>query len=163
RGPRPPQAEGALGRAGAARGHRARHRLRPDGPGLRRAHWRPRPRHRGRDPAPPAGVEQGARQDGRDGHARSASGGVRASSSAFGQGDDDPLAAPPPSRGGGGGDGMRYLPLLWAGFFRKKPRTILTLLSIVVAFALFGLLQAVKVAFDAGADMADAKRLVTIA
>jgi putative ABC transport system permease protein len=32
-----------------------------------------------------------------------------------------------------------------------------------VAFALFGLLQAVKVAFDAGADMADAKRLLTTA
>ena len=58
---------------------------------------------------------------------------------------------------------MRYLPLLWAGLFRKKTRTILTLLSIVVAFALFGLLQAVKVAFDAGADMADAKRLLTTA
>jgi len=58
---------------------------------------------------------------------------------------------------------MRYLPLLWAGLFRKKTRTILTLLSIVVAFALFGLLQAVKIAFDAGADMADAKRLLTTA
>ncbi|HXJ82447.1 MAG TPA: ABC transporter permease [Candidatus Methylomirabilis sp.] len=58
---------------------------------------------------------------------------------------------------------MRYLPLLWAGLFRKKTRTILTLLSIVVAFGLFGLLQAVKVAFDAGADLADAKRLLTTA
>ena len=58
---------------------------------------------------------------------------------------------------------MRYLPLLWAGVFRKKTRTILTLLSIAVAFALFGFLQAVKVAFDAGADLADAKRLLTTA
>jgi putative ABC transport system permease protein len=58
---------------------------------------------------------------------------------------------------------MRYLPLLWAGLFRKKARTILTLLSIVVAFALFGLLQAVQVAFEAGADLADAKRLLTTA
>jgi putative ABC transport system permease protein len=58
---------------------------------------------------------------------------------------------------------VRYLPLLWAGLFRKKTRTILTLLSIVVAFALFGLLQAVEVAFESGADSADAKRLLTTA
>jgi putative ABC transport system permease protein len=58
---------------------------------------------------------------------------------------------------------VRYLPLLWAGLFRKKTRTILTLLSIVVAFALFGLLQAVRAAFESGADAADAKRLLTTA
>ncbi len=58
---------------------------------------------------------------------------------------------------------MRYLPLLWAGLFRKKARTILTLLSIVIAFLLFGLLQAVQVAFESGADAADAKRLLTTA
>jgi len=58
---------------------------------------------------------------------------------------------------------VRYLPLLWSGLFRKKTRTVLTLLSIVVAFALFGLLQAVQVAFESGADAADAKRLLTTA
>ncbi|MGH7413099.1 MAG: ABC transporter permease, partial [Candidatus Rokuibacteriota bacterium] len=58
---------------------------------------------------------------------------------------------------------MRYFPLLWAGLFRKKTRTVLTLLSIVVAFALFGLLQAVEVAFESGADAADAKRLLSTA
>jgi putative ABC transport system permease protein len=58
---------------------------------------------------------------------------------------------------------VRYLPLLWSGLFRKKARTVLTLLSIVVAFALFGLLQAVQVAFESGADAADAKRLLTTA
>jgi putative ABC transport system permease protein len=58
---------------------------------------------------------------------------------------------------------VRYLPLLWTGLFRKKARTVLTLLSIVVAFALFGLLQAVQVAFESGADAADAKRLLTTA
>jgi putative ABC transport system permease protein len=58
---------------------------------------------------------------------------------------------------------VRYLPLLWAGLFRKKTRTTLTLLSIVVAFALFGLLQAVEVAFESGADAADAKRLLATA
>ena len=58
---------------------------------------------------------------------------------------------------------MRYLPLLWAGLFRKKIRTILTLLSVFVAFLLFGLLQAVTMAFESGADSADAKRLLTTA
>ena len=58
---------------------------------------------------------------------------------------------------------MRYLPLLWAGLFRKKTRTILTLLSVFIAFLLFGLLHAVTVAFESGADSADAKRLLTTA
>ena len=58
---------------------------------------------------------------------------------------------------------MRYLPLLWAGLFRRKTRTVLTLLSIVVAFLLFGMLQAVQTAFESGADAADAKRLLTTA
>jgi putative ABC transport system permease protein len=58
---------------------------------------------------------------------------------------------------------VRYLPLLWAGLFRRKTRTILTLLSIFVAFLLFGLLHAVEVAFESGADSADAKRLLTTA
>jgi putative ABC transport system permease protein len=57
---------------------------------------------------------------------------------------------------------VKYLPLLWAGLFRKKTRTLLTLASIVIAFLLFGLLQAVQAAFEAGADAADAKRLLTI-
>jgi putative ABC transport system permease protein len=58
---------------------------------------------------------------------------------------------------------MRYLPLLWAGLSRKKARTILTLLSVIVAFLLFGLLQAVTVAFESGAESADARRLLTTA
>lgn len=58
---------------------------------------------------------------------------------------------------------MRYLPLLWAGLFRRKTRTVLTLLSVVVAFLLFGMLQAVQTAFESGADAADAKRLLTTA
>ena len=58
---------------------------------------------------------------------------------------------------------MKFLPLLWAQLFRKKTRTILTLLSVLVAFLLFGLLQAVQIAFESGADAADAKRLLTTA
>jgi putative ABC transport system permease protein len=58
---------------------------------------------------------------------------------------------------------VKYLPLLWAGVFRKKVRTILTLASVIIAFLLFGLLQAVTAAFESGADAADAKRLLTSA
>ena len=58
---------------------------------------------------------------------------------------------------------MRYLPLLWAGLFRRKTRTALTLASVLIAFLLFGLLQAVELAFESGADTADARRLLTTA
>jgi putative ABC transport system permease protein len=58
---------------------------------------------------------------------------------------------------------VRFVPLLWAQLFRKKTRTVLTLLSVLVAFLLFGLLQAVQIAFESGADAADAKRLLTTA
>ena len=36
---------------------------------------------------------------------------------------------------------MKYLPLIWAGIWRKRGRAVLLLLQIVSAFALFGLLQ----------------------
>src|ERR1700675_19609 len=39
---------------------------------------------------------------------------------------------------------MKYLILVWAGLWRKKTRTLLTMLSIVVAFLLFGLLQGIN-------------------
>ncbi len=48
-----------------------------------------------------------------------------------------------------------------ANLWRKKTRTVLTLLSIVTAFLLFGLLQAVNILFAAGADFVGATRLVT--
>ena len=48
-----------------------------------------------------------------------------------------------------------------ANLFRKKSRTSLTLLSVTMAFLLFGLLQAVNVLFNAGADFIGASRLVT--
>lgn len=57
---------------------------------------------------------------------------------------------------------MKYLPLLWSGLWRRKARTIFTMLSIVVAFLLFGLLETVDYAFanpDSGAAGAD--RLIT--
>jgi putative ABC transport system permease protein len=48
-----------------------------------------------------------------------------------------------------------------ANLFRKKTRTILTLLSVFVAFTLFGLLQSLNHIFDAGADFIGATRLMT--
>jgi putative ABC transport system permease protein len=42
---------------------------------------------------------------------------------------------------------MKFFPLIWATLWRKKTRTIFTLLSIVVAFLLFGVLETVDYAF----------------
>lgn len=50
---------------------------------------------------------------------------------------------------------------IFANLLRKKTRAVLTLLSVVTAFLLFGLLQAVNVMFSAGADFVGATRLVT--
>lgn len=48
-----------------------------------------------------------------------------------------------------------------ANLFRKKIRTTLTILSIVMAFLLFGLLQSVNVLFNSGADFLGTARLIT--
>ena len=48
-----------------------------------------------------------------------------------------------------------------ANLFRKKARTSLTMLSIITAFLLFGLLQSVNVLFSAGADFLGTARLIT--
>jgi len=43
---------------------------------------------------------------------------------------------------------VKYFMLIWAGLWRKKTRTIFTMLSIVVAFLLFGLLQGINLGFS---------------
>jgi len=43
---------------------------------------------------------------------------------------------------------MKYLPLVFAGLWRKPARTIFTFLSIVVAFILFGILAGLDSGFD---------------
>jgi len=48
-----------------------------------------------------------------------------------------------------------------ANLFRRKTRTILTVLSVIMAFLLFGLLQSLSHLFNAGADFVGATRLVT--
>ncbi|MEA2757351.1 MAG: putative transport system permease protein [Aliidongia sp.] len=55
---------------------------------------------------------------------------------------------------------MKYLPLIWAGLWRKPLRTIFTLLSIIIAFLLFGLLQGVNAAFTQGIEAAGVDRLI---
>jgi putative ABC transport system permease protein len=57
---------------------------------------------------------------------------------------------------------MKYLHLIWAALFRRKMRTILTLVSIIAAFLLFGMLDAVRTGFDdAGKSAIGAQRLQT--
>jgi len=48
-----------------------------------------------------------------------------------------------------------------ANLFRKRTRTILTLLSVIMAFVLFGLLQSVNSLFNAGSNFVGATRLMT--
>jgi putative ABC transport system permease protein len=55
---------------------------------------------------------------------------------------------------------MKFLHLIWCNLKRKKLRTSLTLLSILVAFILFGFLMAIKQALAGGVSMARQDRLV---
>lgn len=55
---------------------------------------------------------------------------------------------------------MKYFFLVWGNLMRKKVRTVLTLLSITVAFVLFGYLSAVEEALNVGVSVAGADRLV---
>ena len=55
---------------------------------------------------------------------------------------------------------MKFFVLIWSNLKRKKVRTILTLLSIVVAFILFAVLSSIKQALTGGVSMAGATRLI---
>ena len=55
---------------------------------------------------------------------------------------------------------MKYLALILSNLKRHKLRTVLTMLSILVAFLLFGYLSAIRTAFTAGIDVADLDRLI---
>ena len=57
---------------------------------------------------------------------------------------------------------MKYFHLVWAALSRSKTRTLLTLLSVVAAFLLFGMLDSVRVAFNSGGSVAGANRMVTM-
>lgn len=55
---------------------------------------------------------------------------------------------------------MKFAGLLLSNFKRHKTRTILTVLSILVAFVLFAYLGAIRTAFDYGVTVAGADRLI---
>jgi putative ABC transport system permease protein len=57
---------------------------------------------------------------------------------------------------------MKFLPLVWRNLMRRKIRTIITTMTIVVAFILFGALMAIRAAFSMGVDVAGADRLMMI-
>ena len=55
---------------------------------------------------------------------------------------------------------MKYALLVLSNFKRHKTRTILTILSIVVAFVLFAYLAAIRKSFEMGVSVAGANRLI---
>src|SRR5687767_834194 len=57
---------------------------------------------------------------------------------------------------------MKFLPLLWKNLWRKKFRTIVTLLSVFVAFVLFGMLLTIRTALTFGVDIAGIDRVVLL-
>jgi putative ABC transport system permease protein len=56
---------------------------------------------------------------------------------------------------------MKFMPLVWAGLWRRPARSILTASSIVIAFVLLGLLQGVNTGFDRAIAAANRNFLVT--
>jgi putative ABC transport system permease protein len=57
---------------------------------------------------------------------------------------------------------MKYLPLIWAALFRSRVRTLLTFLSIVAAFLLFGVLHGVIGGLDVLVNSMSDTRLRTL-
>src|SRR5262245_32048953 len=56
---------------------------------------------------------------------------------------------------------MKYFPLIWAGLWRKPARTIFTLLSVMVAFILFGILSGIDAGFATLLERSRMDRLFT--
>jgi putative ABC transport system permease protein len=56
---------------------------------------------------------------------------------------------------------LKYLPLVWANLGRRRLRTSLTIASIIVAFLLFSLVQALQYALVGGVELAGQDRLLT--
>src|SRR5262249_14400620 len=57
---------------------------------------------------------------------------------------------------------MKFFPLIWTNVWRRKIRTTFTLLSIFIAFLLFGIVMTIRAAFGFGVEIAGANRLVLI-
>jgi putative ABC transport system permease protein len=58
-------------------------------------------------------------------------------------------------------DVLKYLPLVWSGLWRKPARTVFTLLSIAVAYVLFGLLSGIDAGFAHTLEVSRMDRLFT--
>jgi len=56
---------------------------------------------------------------------------------------------------------LKYLPLIWAGLWRRRARTVFTILSVAVAFILFGLLSGVDAGFAHSLEVSRLDRLFT--
>ncbi|MEE8295670.1 MAG: hypothetical protein V3R64_08155, partial [Sphingomonadales bacterium] len=57
---------------------------------------------------------------------------------------------------------MTYFRLLRKNLTRKKLRLVLTVFSIFTAFLIFGVLKTFDKALNAGVELADANRLITM-
>ncbi|HEU0277324.1 MAG TPA: FtsX-like permease family protein [Rhodanobacteraceae bacterium] len=58
---------------------------------------------------------------------------------------------------------MKYFHLVWSALMRRKTRTIFTMVSVLAAFLLFGMLDSVRTAFaDAGHSVSGASQLITM-
>ena len=108
--------------------------------------------HRRRDPVDPASAQPGSRQDDRDGDPRPGGGAIRQAIAASRQG---PLHRE-------GARGVNDLILIRKNLFRRKLRAILMIVSILIAFAIFGVLASFERAFNAGQDRATPDRLVVV-
>src|SRR5207249_4099045 len=70
--------------------------------------------------------------------------------------------APGQGRSFGRWAGMKFLPLIWTNVWRRRIRTTFTLLSVFIAFLLFGIVMTIRAAFSLGVDVAGLDRLVLI-
>ncbi len=57
---------------------------------------------------------------------------------------------------------MRHFHLVWRNLVRRKTRTTFTVLSVAIAFVLFGVLATIRVAFSYGVEVTGADRLIMI-
>ena len=58
---------------------------------------------------------------------------------------------------------MKYFHLIWSALMRRKARTLFTMLSVLAAFLLFGMLDSVRTAFaEAGHSVSGASQLITM-
>jgi putative ABC transport system permease protein len=56
---------------------------------------------------------------------------------------------------------LKYLPLVWNGLWRRRARTVFTLLSIAVAYVLFGILAGIDAGFAHSLEVSRMDRLFT--